>query len=174
MLNPSEIIDVLKSIKYKSIYTNKKIWYYDIVASFDIEVSSFKSINMDKQCCMYMWSFAIYDKVIIGRTWKEFFDMMEQIEIFLNLSKENRMIIYVHNLSYEFQFIRKYFEWETVFSLEKRKPIKAVTTSGFEFRCSYLLSGYGLEKLADQLMWHDIKKLVGYLDYRLVRTPITK
>ena len=98
MLNPSEIIDVLKSIKYKSIYTNKKIWYYDIVASFDIEVSSFKSINMDKQCCMYMWSFAIYDKVIIGRTWKEFFDMMEQIEIFLNLSKENRMIIYVNNL----------------------------------------------------------------------------
>lgn len=174
MLNPSEIIDVLKSIEYKTIFTNKKIWYYNIVASFDIEVSSFKSINMDKQCCMYMWSFAIYDKVIIGRTWKEFFDMMEEIEKYLELCKEKRMIIYVHNLSYEFQFIRKYFEWESVFSLEKRKPVKAVTKSGFEFRCSYLLSGYGLEKLADQLTWHNVKKLVGYLDYKLVRTPQTK
>lgn len=122
---------------------------------------------------MYVWSFAIYDKVIIGRTWEEFYNMISDIVDFLNLDENKRFIIYVHNLAYEFQFIRKMFEWKTVFSLDKRKPIKALTNTGIEFRCSYLLSGYGLAKLSEQLLWHNVKKLVGYLNYDLVRTPIT-
>ena len=46
-----------------------------------------------------------------------------------------------------------------------------------EFRDSYILSGYNLENTAKNLNKHKIKKLVGDLDYHLVRhtkTPITE
>ena len=51
----------------------------------------------------------------------------------------------------EFQFIRKYFHFIDVFSIDERKPIYAVTNKGIEFRCSYILSGYKLEKVGEHL-----------------------
>lgn len=173
MLNRLEIYDILNKTTYRRVREKKEVYYYDIICSFDIEVSSFLSNHLDKACCMYVWSMAIYDKVIIGRTWEEFLEVIDIIKTYYNISNENRFIIFVHNLAYEFQFIRKFFQWETVFALDKRKPIKALTVDGIEFRCSYQLSGYGLAKLADNLIYHDIKKLVGDLDYRLVRTSKT-
>ena len=122
---------------------------------------------------MYEWSFCIYGYVIIGRTWEEFIELYKGLSNRLNTSLNNRLIIYVHNLSYEFQFIRKRFEWESVFSLKERKPIKATTIEGVEFRCSYLLSGYSLETLAKTLKTYKIRKLKGDLDYRIIRTSTT-
>ena len=74
-LQPKDIKGVINSFEFDKLKDNKKVWYYNVPVSFDIEVSSFKSIHMDKKCCMYMWSFAIYDKVIIGRTGEEFIEM---------------------------------------------------------------------------------------------------
>lgn len=86
------------------------------------------------------------------------------------------LFVYVHNLSYEFQFLRKWFEWQRVFSIDLRKPIYAITTGNIEFRCSYLLSGYSLAKLGEQLMKYKCAKAVGDLDYQQIRhseTPLT-
>ena len=124
-----------------------------------------------KVSIMYCWQFAIDGKVIFARTWPEFVKCMKIIEKYTNLS--NRIIVYVHNLAFEFQFIRTFFKWYKVFSISPRKPIYAITESGIEFRCSYILTNYSLAKLADQLHVYDIKKLVGDLDYSLVRTPNT-
>lgn len=126
---------------------------------------------------MYEWTLCLSGYIIIGRTWEDFIDVCKRICSFYNLSQDNRLIIYVHNLSYEFQFIRKRFEWYKVFSLDKRKPIQAVSNCGIEFRCSYYLSGYGLAKLSDQLIKYKVNKMVGDLDYDLVRhseTPLTE
>ncbi len=176
-----DIDNILNSIAgvLDIVRTNKQIEYYNIPCSFDIETTSSKSTlwKTEKVAFMYEWSFCILGYVIIGRTWDEFKDMITTIIDKLNLSVNKRLIIYVHNLGYEFQFIRKHFEWEKVFSLKERKPIQAVTLDGIEFRCSYLLSGYSLEKLAEHLQTFDIKKLKGDLDYNLVRTsktPLTK
>lgn len=179
---PYEIEDVLwLSMKnVKTIKNNKKVVYYNIPCSFDIETSSFFRLNgkgeQEKVAIMYEWTFGINGLVIIGRTWKEFFEMLERIIEYLNTNVYNRLVCYVHNLSYEFQFIRNWLEWEKVFSIDSRKPIYAVTTSGIEFRCSYLLSGYSLEKLGEQLQKYKLKKLVGGLNYELIRhskTPLT-
>ena len=76
-------------------------------------------------------------------------------------------------MTFEFQFMRKYFDWVDIFSTDERKPIKALSSLGIEFRDSYILTGLSLEKTAEQLVNHNIKKLKGNLDYDLIRTSET-
>ena len=75
------------------------------------------------------------------------------------------------------KFICNLFSWKNVFATDLRKPLYALTTNGVEFRCSYFLSGYNLETLAKNLTKYKIKKLVGDLDYSLIRhekTPLNE
>lgn len=166
---------ILKSKTYKKRGRDGSIEYVNYAFSFDTETSSFY-INDKKQCCMYLWGFGYGDKVVTGRTWADFLDMYEDIVKTLKLSYNKRIIVYVHNLGYDFQFLRKHLDWVKVFSVDEREPLYAVTKEGVEFRDSYLLSGLSLAKTAENLTKHQIKKLVGDLDYDLIRhtsTPIT-
>ena len=140
---------------------------------FDIEASSFYQ-DSEKRCCMYAWVFGINGKCVRGRTWAEFLDTLEYVKKAYDISLKKRIIIYVHNLSYEFQWFHKYFEWDKVFSTDTRKPLYAITKDGIEFRCSYLLSGYSLAVLGDNLTKYKVAKKVGDLDYRLVRHSRTE
>ena len=171
---PTEILSVLKMVRpnFRFSYSNKKTKYFNVPCSFDIETSSFfRSTGTDEQkvAIMYEWTFGIYGAVIVGREWGEFVSMIETLCNELKLTENKRLIIYVHNLSYEFQFMRKWFEWDKVFSIDNRKPIYALTTAGVEFRCSYLLSGYSLAKLGDELRTYTVRKLTGALDYEKIR-----
>lgn len=173
----SDINSIISKIGViEEVKNNKKITYYNIPCSFDIETSSNKSIDWtktEKVAFMYEWSFCIYGYVIIGRTWEEFNELIDKLIELFNIDINHRLIIYVHNLNYEFQFIRKRFIWDKVFSIKMRKPIQALTVDGIEFRCSYLLSGYSLAKLGEQLRTFKIRKKEGDLDYNLIRTSIT-
>lgn len=154
----------------------KKVRYYNIPCSFDIETTSFTDEKDRDTGIMYEWTLGIGGYCIVGREWDEFVDCIQELSEYFGCYHERRLIIYVHNLAYEFQFMRKYLEWSEVFSLSNRTPVYALTTSGIEFRCSYTLSGYGLEKTAEHLTMFDVKKLVGKLDYNKVRhsqTPLT-
>ena len=160
----------------KTVLSNKKVRYFNCPAAFDIEVSSFED-NGEKRACMYLWAFGFNGGVIYGRTWEQLTGLFAGIADTLGLNENRHLIVYVHNLAYEFQFIRKRFEWENVFSLRDRKPVKAITKNGIEFRCSYLLTGYNLEHLGKQLRKYKTEKAVGDLDYSKVRhskTPITE
>lgn len=153
----------------------------DPLKQLDIIVDILKNNNPNndnKTMCsiMYVWQFAINGYVIIGRTWDEFIYLINSMVRYFSIDKNHRCIIYVHNLGMEFQYIRKLFKWYKVFSVNTRKPLFAVTTDGIEFRCSYLLSGYSLAKVAENLKIYTIQKLVGDLDYTLPRhskTPLT-
>ena len=96
--------------------------------------------------------FGINGISIYGRTWDEFLYMLDELKESIGYSLEKRLVCYVHNLSFEYQFIRKYFKWFDVFASEERKPITATTTTGIEFRCSYQLTGVGLEKVGEDLL----------------------
>ena len=163
--------------QYRKIKTNKKIIYYNMACGFDIETSSFYDNAIikpeNKRALMYAWKFGIEDKSVIGRTWEELIILIHSITEILELNKDKRLICYVHNLGFDFQFFRPYFEFERVFALDKREPLQAVTEDGIEFRCMYKLSGYALKKVAEHLTRHQVKKMVGDLDYKLIRTPLT-
>lgn len=167
-IEAKNIDEILQSKTYTTVTNNKRITYINTPASFDIETTSFYN-GEHKQAIMYVWSFAIERYVITGRTWEEFLDVLEKIASFFELSQTKRFIIYVHNLPYEFQFFRKLIEWKNVFAMEKREPVSALSITGIEFRCSYKLSGYSLEKTAENLHKYSVKKLVGDLDYNKLR-----
>lgn len=130
-----------------------------------------------KRSVMYLWGFAINGRVIIGRTWEEFKTLLDDISRHFELDPKRRMIVWVHNLAYEFQFMKNLFKWNKVFAVSTRKPVYAVTESGIEFRCSYILSNLSLDAIGRNLTKYKVRKLVGNLDYDKVRhyaTPLTK
>jgi len=174
MFKYSEIIGLLDELEYETIKTNKKISYINLPCGFDIETSSIK-VGDDKAAFMYIWALGLgHNKgVYYGREWGDFLDVCELLQKTFGLSEEKRLVIYIHNLGYEFQFMRKYFKWLQVFAVAERKPIKALCDYGIEFRCSYILSGFSLSNTAKNLAKYKIKKLVGDLDYSLIRTPHT-
>lgn len=168
--------DIEKLIDEFEIKRKNKIEYYNIPASFDIETTSFVD-NNEPLATMYGWTFGLNGKVILGRTWREFTIMCKQLVKLLDLSPARHLIVYVHNLSFEFQFMQWYFTFSKVFALSERKPIQAVTNTGLEFRCSYLLSGVNLYKMGNDLIRYPIKKMVGDLNYNKKRhylTPLTE
>lgn len=158
------------------IQNNQNVYYYNVPAGFDIEVSSFyegEKLPQNKRAVMYIWQFGIWNYVTTGRTWDEFISFMNVLKRILGLSESKRLIVYVHNLPYEFQFIRKRFTWDKVFLLSERKPVYA-HTNGIEFRCSLKLSGgKSLEAVGKDLKLYKVAKLVGNLNHNLVRTPLT-
>lgn len=167
----SDIESLLKDIPF--IKSNKKIEFANVPCVIDIETSSFYE-HGEKRAIQYAWVLGINGKCIIGRNFEALRGLILRIADILELNpKTKRMIFYVHNLSYEFQWFRKHFEWENVFSIEERKPLYALMTNGIELRCSYLLSGYSLAKVGEQLTKYKVSKMVGDLDYSLMRTPNT-
>lgn len=159
--------------KYSNIefVRGKNKQYANIPVSFDIETSSFY-YDEEKTAVMYVFALDVSHETYIGRTWIDFKNALSILENIFDLpNKKKYVIIYVHNLSYEFQFLSYQFEWTKIFALQRLKLIYA-TTGNFEFRCSYLLSGYSLEKLAENRNL-PVKKLVGELDYKKIRLSKT-
>lgn len=123
---------------------------------------------------MYHWQFCLEDEVVFGRTWEEFVLLLKSLEQNMNLSLKNRLVVWVHNLSFEWQFMRNFLEFEDGFFLEERKPAKIVTKSGIEFRCSYILSNMSLSKFCQNEEGVTHYKLDGdEFDYSAFRLPTT-
>ena len=174
VISNHEFIDEMKSIKYsthkKYDYQNKtSIKYMSLIASLDIEVSSFYDKDGNKVGLPYLWVFAIDKYITYGREFQDFILLLEYLQYIFT----SRLVIYVHNFGYEFQFLRTYIEWSYVFAREQRKPFKAINNNIYEFRDSLILSGVRLELVAKNLVNSNLKKLVGNLDYEKVRSPIT-
>lgn len=168
-----QVADLIEALSDCDVVKHKRQYYINAACSFDIETTSFYK-GQNKQSLMYLWQLDINGFCVYGRYWSEFVNLINALSTELELSHDLILVIYVHNLAYEFQFMRKYFTWEKVFAREKRKPMKALTTNGIEFRCSLILSGYSLAKVAENLHSHTIKKLTEDMDYSLMRSPVTK
>ena len=163
----------------------KKATYYNISSAFDIESTTIEPrYEYDKSGkklyvespfgFMYQWQFCINNCVVFGRTWEEFQQFLENIRKAMKLNEKTRLVIYVHNLSYEFQFMKEFIKIDSIFARDKRKVMKVNTKDGFEFRCSYFLSNMSLAKFCEnsELCYH--YKLIDEYDYSKIRTPRTE
>lgn len=176
--SPKDLSSILKSLpRYNSSRkSNNQPEYIEIPCAFDIETSSFYEKN-EKRAIMYEWTFGIDGYIIIGRKWSEFINLIDELKKFFRTRNNRRLLIGVHNLAFEFQFMRKRFKWDKVFSIDKRKPIYAIT-DGIEFRCTYMLTNLSLAKVAEDCLFkYKIAKDVGDLDYDKIRnykTPLSE
>jgi hypothetical protein len=148
---------------------NQYIEYYNAPFAFDIETSSFYD-GENKRACMYIFMFALNGNYVYGRTWEDFDFTLNKLREVLQLNEYRRIIIYIHNLGYEFQFLIGHERFKDVFARNARHPIKCTMNDCFDLKCSLMLSGMSLAKTADDLTNVKIQKLTGDLDYKLLRT----
>lgn len=176
-------IELKDVVQQKSTCTRKTkngiVYLYNEFATFDIETTSVypdDALNdFEPYAFMYIWQFYIAGKVVIGRTWEEFITFTNNISEALELKDDQHLVIYVHNLPYEFQFVRLFFNFTDVFCTAKNKPVRAITSNGLEFRCSYKLSNMALSKFIETCPTATHQKLSGEeFDYSKFRTPITE
>lgn len=159
-------------------YAAKDAEYYPFYCGFDIETTNY--IEGDKKLgFMYHWQFIISDmkycRVFTGRTWGAFFNFIQELQEHYKLSYEKRIVIADANLGFEFQFIRRYFDFENddFFARELRHPMKC-RSGGLEFHEVLTISGGSLAQLAKD--YTVTQKLKGDLDYKVMRnskTPLT-
>ena len=145
--------------------------YKDVVCAFDTETSYIKEADAQ---CLYIWQFQLDEALtVIGRTWKEFLQFAEGVSAVL--PDGVYLVTYVHNLSYEFQFMRSLFniEPDDVFVVKSRRVLKWLC-GRFEFRCSYLQSNMNLNAFTKKFNVKHQKLSGAEFDYKKVRYPDTE
>ena len=161
------------------------------IYTFDIETTSFiklgsKTIpavewadlsedekeNAEPMSTMYVWQFSINEDVYYGRTWDEFKQFLDRLEF----NCDQRKIVFVHNLSFEFQHFRSQFKIKSVVSRKSRRVMECeLADYNITFRCSLYMTNCSLEYLP-KVFNLPIAKKVGDLDYTKLRhskTPLT-
>lgn len=156
------------------------------IFTFDIEVTSYwidsdgsiknyvpgKSAEywneMKKGSLPYIWQFGFNDRVFYGRDIKDFPKLLK------DLPEKTKIIVWVHNLSYEYgAALINLFKVDKVFARSPHSPIYAQFEEfpDIRFQCSYTLTNMSLATWGNEL---NVPKLSGDLDYREMRTPLTK
>lgn len=169
---PLEWIEQVPEVKRKkgNQRTKKRRKYKDLITAFDIETTRLADIE---NSIMYVWQWQFGNAyTVVGRTWDEFTQFQKKLQSILD---DTFLVVFVHNLSYEFQFLRGIypFEPEEVFAVRSRKVLKCDMYNCFEFRCSYLHSNMNLDTYTKK-MGVQHKKLTGTFDYDKVRYPWTE
>ena len=150
----------------------KKRHYIGITTAFDIETTLIESVE---QSVMYIWQWQFgEDYTVIGRTWDEFLDLQKRIKAVL--PEDRWLVVYVHNLSYEFQFLKGIYSFfpDDVFAVASRKVVKADMWGCFEFRCSYKLTNMSLKQFTSKMMVKHQKLSGEEFDYGVKRYPWTE
>ena len=157
----------------------------NVYTAFDIETSTVW-LNEDKSqydvhSFMYVWQFQVEDYTVKGRTWEEYFQWLETLRAAIerirtdnNLSDNPLLVIWVHNLAYEWTFLSGLYPFrnDEIFFRDVRKPIYCRMFDTFEYRCSYIQTNMSLAALCKQTGVEE--KLSGQtFDYNKVRFPWT-
>ena len=144
--------------------------YKNLFCAFDIESTNHPDLE---QAFMYIWQCQIEEYTIIGRYWSEWILFCERV--CMQLKQDEYIMMYVHNLSYEFSFLKGIYSFtpEEVFCIQPRKVLKCEMMDHIEFRCSYLLTNMNLATFTKKM---GVKqKLSGdEYDYSVIRYPWTE
>ena len=172
--------------KRRTVSNTVRTDIFNAICAFDIETSRIDMPEImgkyNSHSFMYIWQFQINDKTIIGRDWDSFRMLLGKLVEACHMHKEKaggdlpRVIIWVHNLAYEFQYLWDLYPFANneVFLRDSRKPIYCrMFENTLEFRCSYCLTNTSLDVFTKNM---DVahKKLSGQeFDYDKIRYPWT-
>lgn len=173
---------------HKSDIKGKRKFYDNNIYTFDIETSSYiildnkiypalhydKLTESEKKRClkrshMYIWMFSINDIVYYGRTWDELKLFLKKLDTCISETK----YVFIHNLAFEFQYLKSVFHFDEVAARKSHKVITAIMKDyNIILRCSYMMTNVALKYLP-KVFDLPVEKKVGDLDYSLIRNPNT-
>lgn len=153
--------------------------YYAYPCSFDTETTTVHEHTLwnnsdDAVGFTYLYQFNLFGTVFMFRQETEVMQFLEMVASTFK-TQSYRIVWYVHNLSYEWQFIKDWMNItvDSVFATEKRKIVSFKTDYNMEFRCSYRLTNMNLEKLTQDYSKFYVKEKE-IMDYDLYRDPFTE
>ena len=147
--------------------------YWDLKCGFDIETTTY----IDR-AYMYIWQIGINNKAFFGNTWEEFNDCLNIINEYINYlnrqkAKEKhkkefkaQAICFIHNIAFEWQFVRKEINITDVFLKSLREPLY-FESNNIKFLDSFQITHMSLAKLAKR--YCNTQKMVGDIDYTVLR-----
>lgn len=180
--------DKFKEENHKPDIKGKRKFYDNNIYTFDIETSSYYILDdkvypaitydelseKDKKRCskrshMYIWMFGINDIVYYGRTWDELREFLRRLDNHIGDLK----YVFIHNLAFEFQYLKSNFHFSEVQARKSHKVITAIMSEyNIMLKCSYMMSNVALKYLP-KMFNLPVEKKVGDLDYSKIRNPNT-
>lgn len=155
--------------RFKSKYKRNN----DII-TFDLETTSWRTKDGVPRAIAYAYGLSVKGKVTIDRTEADFVKTLNNLG---ETYKGQHVIIWVHNLPFDYQFVKDILKPLDVFAVGNRRAavrvMAAINGALFEFRCSYKLSGLSLDNLAKS---YKLPTTKGDYDYKKIRhnaTPLT-
>lgn len=155
---------------------NKKgVVQYEIIDDF-LSLDTETSHNHNEENLIgwiYQWAFVIGQDIVGGRKPSQLISCLNKIIEYANLSDKRKMVIYVHNLSYDIEYLRQwlmneYGEDANYIAVGSHKFI-SFEIGCFIFRCSYKLSNKSLDMWSKD-MNTEHRKLIGFVDYDKIHT----
>lgn len=147
----------------------KHVEYVDVTCTFDIETT-----NSDKDGFAYSFQTCIGGLVVVPRYFEDWAELIETLCDKWRVTEKRKLIIYVHNLGYEFTYLIQLLtlRWGDCKALytKSRKPLTLEFSNGIEFRDSLKLFQKSLARATEGCK-HE--KLKGDLNYTVYRTPDT-
>ena len=164
----------LPGVDFEPWNQNKRVIYYAAdYAVLDTETSHSDLLHG----WIYQWAVKWRDQYIYGRRPSELVALLKRMIAAYSLSDNRRLIIYVHNLSYDMQYIKRY--------LAELGPLNVMATdshtflivdvAGLRLLCSYKLSNMSLDAFS-RAYGDRYAKAVGEIDYTVTRyqdSPLT-
>lgn len=164
--------EVLPLLDYKPttvFQRGKHVEYIDVTCTFDIETT-----NSDEDGFSYSFQTCIGGLVVVPRYFEDWAELIETLCDKWRVTEKRKLIIYVHNLGYEFTYLIQLLtlRWGDCKALytKSRKPLTLEFSNGIEFRDSLKLFQKSLARATEGCK-HE--KLKGDLDYTVYRTPDT-
>ena len=146
-----------------------KSGYLDITATLDIEVTA-----RELDGFLYTIQFCIGGQCALLRYAEDFLGFLDHLVEEWDISPERRLVIYVHNLGYEFfhlgQILAGRYGVQSALHTSSHKPLYIRYENGLEIRDSLKLFQKSLARATEGLP-HE--KLSGDLNYNMYRTPDT-
>lgn len=165
--------EIIHSLYEKGTVYGKNRTYINDFITMDIETSTIGRETDDPIAFAYSIAVYVDNKCLLFRYWKDYNSFIFKLNDRLNLNKYFRLVCYVHNLPYEFQFMRDFMHIDDVFATKPRKVVKCFS-NGIEYRCSYKLTNMSLAKFTGNIPTIVHGKLSGKdFDYLKFRTPTT-
>lgn len=169
-----DISEYKNSTTFTKVNGKRSTEYFADFGTIDTEVTTVPVGEDNGVGLLYIWMVCLFGKYFIhGRTLDELKELVRYLYKELGIGYKKRLVLYCHNLEYDWQFINPIFKKFEYFATDKRAVLYAYAW-GIEFRCSYKLSNMSLEKFAETMKAEHQKQSGEEFDYSKIRTPDTR